>query len=104
MREITLQVVDIRALPVTEGEEHAVLAMVTANQVPFAGPDGSVAMVATADDVYKVPLNKQALGEVIESLQEAYENLPDPKPVSNLFVPESMGQAEQIAANLRKFR
>jgi len=100
MKDITLQVFDIRALPVSEGEEHATLAMMTGT--PFPGPNGQ-AMVLP-DETYRVPLNKDALGELISSLQEAHDQLPDPKPVSNLVVPGSMSDAERFANDLKRFQ
>lgn len=101
MEDVTLQVIDIRALDVNEGDEHLTLAMLSAVQMPFAGPDGQPILVPMK--VTKVPMGKQAALELIQSLTEQVENLPEPKRPSNLVVPGSMQEAEQAAANLQRF-
>lgn len=99
MKDTTLQVFDIRALDVGEGDEHATLAMMTGLAIP--GPNGQ-AMVLPAE-TYRVPMDKSAIAALIESLQVAHDALPDPRPQTNLFVPGSMTEAEQIANNLKRF-
>jgi hypothetical protein len=101
MHDTTLSVLDIRAMDMNEGAEVVTLAMITAIQTPFAGPDGQP--VPLVSGVYKVPMGKQAALELAASLTEAAEKLPDPKPQSNLVVPGSMQDAERIANDLGRF-
>lgn len=101
MHDTTLQVLDIRALPVNEGDENVVLAMLTGIQTPFAGPDGQPVILPTG--VYKVPMGKNAAKELIQSLSEESEKLPEPKRPSNLVVPGSPDDVDRIAQNLRQF-
>jgi vacuolar-type H+-ATPase subunit B/Vma2 len=100
MKDITLQVFDIRALPVDEGAEIATLAMMTGTPLP--GPNGQAMILP--DETYRVPMNKDAIGELIQSLQEAHDQLPDPKPQSNLYVPGSPDEIDQVAQTFQKFR
>lgn len=101
MEDTTLQVLDIRALPVNEGDEHATLVMLSGIQTPFGGPDGQP--VVLPSKVTRVPMGKGAIRELIVSLQEAEEKLPDPKPVSNLVVPGSPADVDRVAQNLKQF-
>jgi hypothetical protein len=105
MEDVTLQVIDIRALPVSEGEEHATLVMLSASQAqtPFAGPDGQPLVLTIPSKITRVHLNKQAGQELIDSLQEAVDNLPDPKPTTNLVIPGSPADVDRVAANLKQF-
>jgi hypothetical protein len=100
--DTTLQVIDIRALPVNEGDEHVTLAMLTAVQTPFAGPDGQPVVLPVK--VYKVPLNKTSAQELIESLRDESDKLPDPKRPSDLIVPGSPADVDRAAQALGKFR
>lgn len=100
MKDITLQVFDIRALPVNEGDEIGTLAMMTGFPIP--GPNGQTMILPS--ETYRVPMDKAAVAALIESLQEAHDALPDPKPVSNLVFPASMADAEHFANDLRKFQ
>lgn len=102
MEETTLQVIDIRALDVNEGDEHLTMAMATAMQLPIADPSGNPALAITK--VYKVPMGKQAAVELIASLQDQVDKLPDPKRPSNLVVPGSPADVEQVAQNLKRFK
>lgn len=102
MEDITLQVIDIRALPVTEGDDHLVLAMLVGIQTPFAGPDGQPLVLPVR--VYKVPMGKLAGTELIASLTEEIDKLPDPKPQSNLVVPGSMQDVDRVAQDLGRFK
>jgi hypothetical protein len=101
MEDVTLQVLDIRALPVNEGEKHATLVILSGLQTPFAGPDGQPVVLLTK--ITRVPFNKQAGQDLIASLQEAVDALPDPKPASNLFVPGSPADVDRVAQNLKQF-
>lgn len=101
MHDTTLQVLDIRALPVNDGEEHVTLAMLVGIQTPFAGPDGQPVPLITG--VYKIPLSKSAAQEVINSLTEESEKLPDPKRQSDLIVPGSPADVDRIANDLGRF-
>jgi hypothetical protein len=101
MEDVTLQALDIRALPVGEGDEHATLVVLSGLQTPFAGPDGQP--VALPTKITRVPFNKQAGQDLIDSLQEAVDNLPDPRPASSLFVPGSPADVDRVAQNLKRF-
>ena len=91
----------MRALPVEEGADHLVVAMLCGIQTPFAGPDGQPVVMPTK--VYRVLLGKNAAQEVIDSLAAEAEKLPEPKRPSNLVVPGSPADVDQVAANLRQF-
>lgn len=102
MHDTTLQVLDIRALPVTEGEESVTLAMLTGIPTPFAGPDGQPVTLVSA--VYKVPMGKQAAIDLIESLQEEVAKLPEPKRASNIVIPGSPSDVDRVAQNINQFK
>lgn len=102
MADTTLQALDVSILPPNEGEEHAVLAALTGVATPFGGPDGQ--QVVLPLDIYRIPLGKQALKQLIEAAQAAHDALPDPKPQSNLVVPGSPADADRLAQELGKFR
>lgn len=102
MHDTTLQVLDIRALPVNEGDEAVVVAMLTAIQTPFPGPDGNPIPLVTG--VYKVPMSKNAAQELIATLTEESDKLPEPKRPSGIVVPGSPADVDQVAANLKKFQ
>lgn len=101
MDDISLSVIDVRALPVEEGADHLVLAMLTGIQTPFAGPDGQPVIMPTR--IYRVRLAKPAAEELIGSLTAEAEKLPEPKKPSNLFVPGSPDEVDQVAKNLKQF-
>lgn len=101
MEDTTLQVVDIRALPVEEGAEAVVLAMLVAVQLPIAGPDGQPIIVPTK--VYKVPLSKNAAQEVLKTLSEESDKLPEPKRASGIVVPGSPADVDAMAQNIKRF-
>jgi hypothetical protein len=102
MADITLAALDIRVLPVEDGQEHAVLAALTGLGTPFGGPDGQP--VTLPLDIYRLPIGKQALKELIESAQAAHDALPDPKPQSNLVVPGNPQDVDRIANDLNRFK
>jgi hypothetical protein len=102
MADITLAAIDIRVLPVNDGDQHATLAALTAIGTPFAGPDGQP--VSLPNDIYRLPIGKQALKELIESAQAAHDALPDPKPQSNLVVPGNPQDVDKIANDLNRFK
>src|SRR5688572_2527210 len=101
MSDTTLQAIDVRCLPVEDGAEHAVVAVMTGLGTPFGGPNGQPVILPL--DIYRIPVTKGAVKELIDSLQEAYEKLPDPKPQSNLVVPGNPNDVDKIANDLRKF-
>lgn len=105
MEDVTMQVLDIRALDVNEGDQHLTIAMMAASQVqtPFAGPDGQPVVLTVPTKIVRVIMGKQGALELIESLQAQVDNLPDEKRPSNLVIPASMQQAEQAAENLKRF-
>jgi hypothetical protein len=102
MEDTTLLVLDIRALDVNEGDEYLTLAMIKAIQTPFPGPDGQP--ISLVSGVVKVPMGKQAARELIGSLQEQVDKLPDPKRPSGIVVPGSPAEVDQVAQNLKRFK
>jgi hypothetical protein len=102
MNDETLSVIDISALPVEEGDESMVLAMLTGIQTPFAGPNGQPVTLPTK--VYRVRIGKSAAKDLAASLDEQADKLADPKRPSGLVVPGSPADVDQVAANLNQFK
>jgi hypothetical protein len=102
VHDTTLQVFDCRALEVNEGEELVTVIMVTGLPTPFPGQNGQQIVLPTG--VYRAPLSKAAAIELRDTLNEAIENVSDPKPVSDLFIPGSPADVDRVAENLRKFQ
>jgi hypothetical protein len=68
---------------------------------PFGGPNGQPVILPL--DIYRVPVTKGALKDLIESAQEAYDKLPDPRPASNLVVPGNPNDVDRLANEMQKF-
>ena len=101
MEDTTLQVIDIRALDVSEGDENVTLVMMVGLATPFAGPDGQPVILPVK--IYRVPMSKQASLELIQSLTEETEKLVEPKRPSGLVVPGSPADVDRVAQNLKQF-
>lgn len=99
MQDVTLQVINVGVFDVEEGQDHAVLAVVTGLALPMAHPQTGEQLLVP-DGQYRMPLQKSAIAGLIQALQEAHDKLPDPKPASNLVVPGSMQDVENHARNL----
>lgn len=99
--DTTLNVIDIRAIEVNEGDELVTLGMMTGLQLPLAGPDGNPIVVPVK--IIKVPMNKLTAQALIKSLTEETEKLPDPKRPSNI-VRSSPADVDRAAQALGKFR
>jgi hypothetical protein len=85
-------------MPVDEGDEGAVLAILVGIGVP--GPNGQGVMVPTGR--YQVPMGKQAVLRLIDSLAAAADKLPDPKPQSNIVI-AGQNDVDNVAQNLGRF-
>lgn len=103
MSDTTLSVINIQVIPPNEGDEHVTLAFVTGMPLPIGDPQTGQPLLA-ATGVYKVPISKQAALEVAQGLLDEAEKLPEPKRASNIVVPGSMDDVDQVAKNLGQFR
>lgn len=101
MHDTTIQAFNIEIPEVTEGDEHLFLVALTGIPTPFPGPSGQP--VVLMGGIYRIPISKQAALEVAKALREQAEKLPDPKPASNIVIPGSPGDVDQVAANLKRF-
>lgn len=101
MEDTTIQALNIEIPEVNEGDDHLTFVAITGLPTPFPGPNGQ--QVVLMGNVYRIPMHKQAALEVAEALRVQAEKLPDPKPQSNLVIPGSPGDVDQVAANLKKF-
>jgi hypothetical protein len=106
MQDTTLQVINIGVPDLEEGEELATLLIVTAMMMPVVDPQTGrpLGQVPVPDGQYRVPLQKDAVRQVAERLLEVHEQMPDPKPESNIVVPGSPADVNRIAEELGRLQ
>ena len=86
-------------MPVTEGDEGANIAILEGLALPFQDQNGQPVIVPVGR--IQVPMGKSAIARLINLLQDVHDKLADPKPQSNIFVPGSMDEVDQVANNLK---
>lgn len=101
MNDTTIQALNIEIPEVNDGDEHLTLVAIQGIPTPF--PNQSGQPVVLLSGIYRIPMGKQAALEVAEALRTQAEKLPDPKPQSNIVIPGSLDDVDQVARNLKKF-
>lgn len=103
MHSTTLQAIAVGVEEPPEGAELAEIGILTGLTLPMAHPQTGQPVIVP-DGQYLVPLQKSTVAALIGQLQAAHDKLPDPKPQSNLVVPGSPNDVDQIANDLRRFQ
>lgn len=96
--------VQAMAVEIEEGEDHVVFSIIVGISIPVGqGPNGIVMGQLPAGAI-RIPMGREPAIEHGTRLKEAGENLPEPKPETDIVPVSSMAAAEQAAKQAERLR